>query len=1102
MVDQRLFTLIGSLSDAGHRMKASKKIAQSMGADDLIIFAKDPVLGILLPAPGFPQTLPNGNEWKKFVQSCTAEAHFSANLKSPYTKSTTPVIGIKAPDDSVLALLGGNPDLVLSVEITAIIPLIVAAFYNEQISSISRGELEVETLNFKRIQALSEALDSTRRTLEEELRKSNSILNSITDAFFALDNDWRFTEVNLQAETLLGKTRKDLIDKKLWDLYPEALGSNSQINYERAIREQHSLRFEEFFPLHKRWYEVRAYPSPHGLAVYFTDISERILAAEEIKQSHEWFQTTLRSIGDAVIAVDVERKVTFINKVAEELTGWTQDEAKGQLMEQVFHIIHETSRKPAPNPVERVLKEGIVVGLANHTALIRRDGKEFIIEDSAAPIKDSTGKITGVVLVFRDVTDDYAKNKKLQETYSELQSEKSRFNAILQQMPEGVLIAEPSGKLILRNAQMDEMLGGFLPCEDIEEYGQYKGYKKNGEPYLSHEWPLARSLLKGEIVQNEEIQFDRLDGTQTIISTSSAPIKNEHGNIIASVVVIHDISQEKQLEADLRHQNYLTKTITDNAASCLFMMDKKGHPTFMNPAAMKVTGYSSLEEIKDKPLHYAVHWKKPDGSHYPMEECPIDNAQAELKKVQNQEEIFCTKDGRLFPVSYSISPLERNGEVIGSVLEFRDITEQKFIESEFHSAISERDQSLETLEKINKVGQRVTAELNMEKLTQQVTDDATRLTGAHFGAFFYFSSDVQGNSLLLNVVSGVPKEAFSKFPNPRATAVFAPTFKGEGTVRSADITKDARFGHNAPYNGLPPGHLPVKSYLAVSVISRTGEIIGGLFFGHAKENVFTEQAEKIAEGLASQAAVAMDNARLYRRVQESVKMRDDFMSIASHELKTPLTSLKLQSQMRTRKLKKDELSSFNKEALYKMFESDSRQIERLARLIDDMLDISRINTGKLSIQPESFDLCNLVRDVTERYSTHITDYGSTLKLDCVSGINGNWDKFRLEQVVTNLLTNALRYGQGKPIAISVSTSSDTAVLSVSDEGIGIAKENQKRIFDRFERAISANEISGLGLGLFIVKQIVEMHQGSVEVVSELGKGAKFIITLPLRPKYE
>lgn len=225
--------------------------------------------------------------------------------------------------------------------------------------------------------------------------------------------------------------------------------------------------------------------------------------------------------------------------------------------------------------------------------------------------------------------------------------------------------------------------------------------------------------------------------------------------------------------------------------------------------------------------------------------------------------------------NFSYSPIPNDiGEPNGVLVTFAETTERVISEQKLQLALRERDNSLETLETINKVGQRLTAELDLEKLVQQVTDDGTRLTGAQFGAFFYNSVDANGESLLLNVVSGVSKEEFAKFPNPRATAVFHPTFVGAGTIRSGNITKDTRYGHNAPYNGLPPGHLPVRSYLAVSVVSRTGEVIGGLFFGHSEENIFTEQAEKIAEGLASQAAVAMDNARLYRKVQESVNLAE------------------------------------------------------------------------------------------------------------------------------------------------------------------------------------------------------------------------------------
>ncbi|MEA2413504.1 MAG: hypothetical protein QOI58_161, partial [Thermoanaerobaculia bacterium] len=154
------------------------------------------------------------------------------------------------------------------------------------------------------------------------------------------------------------------------------------------------------------------------------------------------------------------------------------------------------------------------------------------------------------------------------------------------------------------------------------------------------------------------------------------------------------------------------------------------------------------------------------------------------------------------------------------------------------------------------------------KLVQGITDAATELTGAHFGAFFYNVTDDKGESYMLYTISGVPLEEFSKFPMPRNTAIFAPTFAGAGTVRSANIQKDPRYGHSAPYHGMPAGHLPVVSYLAVPVITRDGNVLGGLFFGHEEEGVFSDAEERIAEALAAQAAVAIDNARLYRALRE------------------------------------------------------------------------------------------------------------------------------------------------------------------------------------------------------------------------------------------
>lgn len=172
------------------------------------------------------------------------------------------------------------------------------------------------------------------------------------------------------------------------------------------------------------------------------------------------------------------------------------------------------------------------------------------------------------------------------------------------------------------------------------------------------------------------------------------------------------------------------------------------------------------------------------------------------------------------------------------------------------------------LEVLNRVGASVAAELDLERAVQVITDAATELSAAAFGAFFYNVEDDQGEKYRLYTLSGAPREAFAKFPMPRNTGVFAPTFRGEAVVRSDDITRDPRFGQNPPHFGMPSGHLPVCSYLAVPVVSRSGEVLGGLFFGHPERGVFTARAERLVTGIASQAAIAIDNARLYRALRE------------------------------------------------------------------------------------------------------------------------------------------------------------------------------------------------------------------------------------------
>src|SRR6185295_6026089 len=177
--------------------------------------------------------------------------------------------------------------------------------------------------------------------------------------------------------------------------------------------------------------------------------------------------------------------------------------------------------------------------------------------------------------------------------------------------------------------------------------------------------------------------------------------------------------------------------------------------------------------------------------------------------------------------------------------------------------------SAAVIDTVNRVGRRISAELDLERLVQEVTDAATALSGAQFGAFFYNRVDAEGETYMLYTISGVSREAFAKFPMPRNTALFAATFSGAGVLRLDDVTKDTRYGKNAPHHGMPAGHLPVVSYLAVPVVSRSGEVLGGLFFGHPEAGVFKERHERLVVGLAAQAAVAIDNARLFQAAERA-----------------------------------------------------------------------------------------------------------------------------------------------------------------------------------------------------------------------------------------
>lgn len=256
------------------------------------------------------------------------------------------------------------------------------------------------------------------------------------------------------------------------------------------------------------------------------------------------------------------------------------------------------------------------------------------------------------------------------------------------------------------------------------------------------------------------------------------------------------------------------------------------------------------------------------------------------------------------------------------------------------------------------------------------------------------------------------------------------------------------------------------------------------------------QLEVVEAARREQEALLAELRETQAELQKAVQMRDVFMSIASHELRTPLNGLILDVQLRKMRLEQGREDAFTPDKLKEMIARDERQIRSLARLIDDMLDVSRIRTGKLSVRPQPGDLGELATSVVESLAAQFANQGCPLELQVDGPAPVLMDEFRIEQVLANLLTNALRYGEGKPVSVRVKVADDFVRAEVRDQGLGISEADQTRVFEQFERVSGAKVPQGLGLGLFISEQIVQAHGGRIELSSRLGEGSCFSVVLP------
>jgi PAS domain S-box-containing protein len=466
------------------------------------------------------------------------------------------------------------------------------------------------------------------------------------------------------------------------------------------------------------------------------------------------------------------------------------------------------------------------------------------------------------------------------------------------------------------------------------------------------------------------------------------------------------------------------------------------------------------------------------------------------------EKRYIRKDGSIVWSRTTVTVLKTGTpeRLIGII---EDITQQKRAQQ----ALADETRVLEML---NATGTAIAAQLDLHTLLQTVADAATQLSGAQFGAFFYNVVDPQSEESLIFVVSGAPRAPFEKLGTPGATPLFDATLRRKQIVRSGDIRRDPRYGTIDPHRGTPSGHPPVCSYLAVPVMSRSGEVIGALFFGHVLPDVFTERSERLVMGVAAQAAVAIDNARLYEAAQREIASRetaeaalretdrrkDEFLATLAHELRNPLAPIRQAAVIANTATATDAQKRWSHEVI-------SRQVHHMSLLLDDLLDISRITRGTLELRIEVADLASVITAAVETARPAIDGKHHIFTLDTpAEPVYLAADPLRLAQVLSNLLTNAAKYTdpQGHIRLQALRGEGDVSVR-VIDSGIGIAPEMTAGVFQMFSQVPSGRDRSegGLGIGLALAKGLVELHGGSIEARSPgLGFGSEFIVTLPVR----
>ncbi len=913
-----------------------------------------------------------------------------------------------------------------------------------------------------------------RKQAEEELLKlsdhSRNILESINDAFFAIDGNWHFTYLNQQAELLLKRKREELLGKNIWDEFPEAVGTSFYTQYHKAVSEQRTVSFEEFYPPLGIWFEVRAYPSASGLSVYFHNIDERRKAEKSLVEAEERYRALIEATSTTVWHANPEGALTFVGDVWTEVSGQTTEEI---LKWGWLEAIHPDDREQTIEVWQTALRDKTLYETEFRILTVKGDYCWFAV--NAVPIFNADGSVREWIGLNTDI--NKRKNAEMLLRESEQQ-----FSTLADVVPQMVWMAEPDGFIFWYNRNWYDYTG--TTPESMKGWGWQSVHDPKILPKVVEGWKAA--IESGEKFEME-FPLKGKDGKFRWFLTRVNPLRNTEGTIIRWFGTNTDIDEQRNLDQRNRFTITLDEAVRSletpeeitltlarllgehlNVDRCAYAEVEADEDHFsilgnyVKGDTISIVGDYSMADFGAETLRL-MRENKPYVVHNVNTDERVTQTDLAAYRLTTIESVICV-------------PLHKNGR-FNACLAVHQKVPRQWTSEEVELVMFVANRFWESIERArtNKILRESEARFrNMaDNAPVMIWVTETDGTCTYLSESWYeFTGQTPETGLGFGWLDATHPDDYQL---ARDTFVSAnekhSTFRVEYRLRRKDGTYAWAIDSAQPR------------------FAENGDFLG--YVGSVMDITDRKNAEKERETLLARE----HEARLL--AEQANRLKDEFLATLSHELRTPLNAILGWSQM----IQNRNLTDSQKEQALLTIERNARSQNQL---IDDLLDVSRIITGKLRLDVRAVDLANVITVAVDavRPAAEAKNIRLQILIDPQAGpISGDPD--RLQQVIWNLLSNAVKFTpKDGRIQVRLERVNSHVEIVISDTGKGIESEFLPYVFDRFRQSDGSmtRRHGGLGLGLALVRQLVELHGGTVSVTSAgEGEGATFTVCLPLLP---